>query len=257
MLASLRQLLNYFLKTWLSTLVFPTLWVTGTLDLLEGSGQLCSIWWAQSSSFSLLPFLIRWSDTEGECSVRGLFETLYVCEQVRLGWVVGRCLILLQFAYIVWDGYEPFWTSMWQQSITPHEVIVQKMGGKCPAAYRFVRSKHQLLDQTNDSLAKIQHRMTKYADMQRRHVELSFEDHVCWSLPADFEENQPQVCASWSDSKIGSPLEVLNKVGSLAYRLKLHDRFKIHPTFYVSFLKKFHEVLVDMARQQTQRARND
>ncbi|KAL0315612.1 UNVERIFIED_CONTAM: hypothetical protein Sradi_5439400 [Sesamum radiatum] len=46
----------------------------------------------------------------------------------------------------------------------------------------------------------------------------------------------------------------MSKVGSLAYRLKLPDRLKIHPNFHVSFLKKFHQHLLDTARQQTQRA---
>ncbi|KAL0452907.1 UNVERIFIED_CONTAM: hypothetical protein Slati_1268800 [Sesamum latifolium] len=54
--------------------------------------------------------------------------------------------------------------------------------------------------------------------------------------------------------KYDGPFEVVSKVGSLAYRLKLPDRWKIHPTFYVSFLKKFHHDLLDTARQQTRRA---
>ncbi|KAL0363845.1 UNVERIFIED_CONTAM: hypothetical protein Sangu_0482100 [Sesamum angustifolium] len=43
-------------------------------------------------------------------------------------------------------------------------------------------------------------------------------------------------------------------MGSLAYWLKLPERLKIHPTFHVSFLKKFHQDLLDAARQQTQHA---
>ncbi|KAK4380948.1 hypothetical protein Sango_3015700 [Sesamum angolense] len=46
----------------------------------------------------------------------------------------------------------------------------------------------------------------------------------------------------------------MSKVGSLAYRLKLPNRLKIHPTFHVSFLKKFHQDLLDRARKQTQHA---
>ncbi|KAK4388148.1 hypothetical protein Sango_2421400 [Sesamum angolense] len=46
----------------------------------------------------------------------------------------------------------------------------------------------------------------------------------------------------------------MSKVGSLAYRLKLSDHLKIHPNFSCKFLKKFHQDLLDAARQQTQRA---
>ncbi|KAL0308934.1 UNVERIFIED_CONTAM: Transposon Ty3-G Gag-Pol polyprotein [Sesamum radiatum] len=52
-----------------------------------------------------------------------------------------------------------------QQPTTPHEISIQKSGGKCPAAYQFARSKQDLLDEAKDSLAKAQHRMKKYADM--------------------------------------------------------------------------------------------
>ncbi|KAK4382004.1 RNA-directed DNA polymerase [Sesamum angolense] len=49
----------------------------------------------------------------------------------------------------------------------PHEISVQKMGGKCPAAYRFARSKQEQLDEAKHSLAKAQCRLKKYADMGR------------------------------------------------------------------------------------------
>lgn len=37
------------------------------------------------------------------------------------------------------------------------------------------------------------------------------------------------------------PFLVVNRVGRVAYLLELPDRFKIHPTLRVSFLRKFHE----------------
>ena len=41
--------------------------------------------------------------------------------------------------------------------------------------------------------------------------------------------------------KYDGPFEIVKKVGAVAYRLKLPERFKVHPTFHVSFLKKFHD----------------
>ncbi|KAH7856309.1 hypothetical protein Vadar_006597 [Vaccinium darrowii] len=47
---------------------------------------------------------------------------------------------------------------------------------------------------------------------------------------------------------------VVKKVGNVAYRLKISDRLKVHPTFHVSFLKPYHEDLVNLGRKQAKRA---
>ncbi|KAK4403129.1 Transposon Ty3-I Gag-Pol polyprotein [Sesamum angolense] len=64
----------------------------------------------------------------------------------------------------------------------PHEISVQKTGGKCPATYRFARSKQEQLDEAKDSLAKAQRRLKKYAEMGRRHVEFGVGDQVLLKL---------------------------------------------------------------------------
>ena len=40
--------------------------------------------------------------------------------------------------------------------------------------------------------------------------------------------------------KYDGPFEVLQMVGQVAYKLKLLDWLKLHPTFHVSFLKLYH-----------------
>ncbi|KAL0336611.1 UNVERIFIED_CONTAM: hypothetical protein Sradi_4873000 [Sesamum radiatum] len=103
----------------------------------------------------------------------------------------------------------------------PHEISIQKTGGKCPAAYRFARSKQELLDEAKDSLAKAQCRLKKYTDMGRRHVEFGVGDQVLLKLT-------PQI---WK---------------------KISSKF-IHRRLIPKYDGPF-EDLLDTARQQTQRA---
>ncbi|KAK4403114.1 Transposon Ty3-I Gag-Pol polyprotein [Sesamum angolense] len=152
-------------------------------------------------------------------------------------------------------GISPFELAYGQQPMTLYEILVQKSSGKCPAAYRFARSKQKLLDEAKDSLAKAPCRMRKYVDMGRRHMEFSVGDQVLLKLtPQIWKKITSKSVHRGLISKYNGPFEVMIKVGSLAYRLKLPDRLKIHPTFHISFLKKFHQDLLDTVRQQTQRA---
>ncbi|MBT1582503.1 hypothetical protein KK473_28330, partial [Klebsiella pneumoniae] len=53
--------------------------------------------------------------------------------------------------------------------------------------------------------------------------------------------------------KYDGPFKVIQKVGNVAYKLKLLERLKVHPTFHVSFLKPYYEDQ-DTARAQKNKA---
>ena len=143
---------------------------------------------------------------------------------------------------------------MGRMPLIPLEVAKQKSQGICPAAYRIARDRTELLEQARDSLAKASRRMKKFADRKRRDLEFAVGDKVMLKLT-------PQIWKKITDKryhkglvqKYDGPFEIVQKVGAVAYKLKLPERFKVHPTFHVSFLKNFYAD-ADGTRQQAVRA---
>lgn len=152
-------------------------------------------------------------------------------------------------------GLSPFELATGQQPLTPHEVARTRTGGRCPAAYRFAREKQELLLEARDSLSKAAKRMKKYADQGRRSLEFQVGDKVLLKLtPQIWKKINAKTRHRGLIPRYDGPFDIVKKVGNVAYRLKLPDRLKVHPTFHVSFLKPFHEDLVNVGRKQAKRA---
>ncbi|KAK4381412.1 hypothetical protein Sango_2970600 [Sesamum angolense] len=101
-----------------------------------------------------------------------------------MNWV--NWLDVAQFSYNLHKSsatsMSPFELAYRQQSLTPHEIPVQKLGERCLVAYQFARSMQELLDEAKDSLAKAQRIMKKYIDMRKRQVEFSVGDQMLLKL---------------------------------------------------------------------------
>jgi hypothetical protein len=152
-------------------------------------------------------------------------------------------------------GMSPSKLVFGQQPLAPHEIAAQKIGGKCPAAYRFARERQELLQQANNSLARVHQRMKKFADAKRWPLEFSVGDKVILKLPTKvLMKFRRGVIHKGLISKYDGPFEVVKRVSKVAYRLKLPERLKVHPTFHVSLRKSHHEDVEEPARNKPKRA---
>ncbi|KAG8366490.1 hypothetical protein BUALT_Bualt17G0085400 [Buddleja alternifolia] len=172
-------------------------------------------------------------------------------------WV--ELLDMAQFCYNLLKssatGISPFELVYGLQPMTHHEIVAKRTGGKSPAAYRFARAKQELLDEAKDSLSKAQRRMTKYANLGRRDVEFSVGENVLLKLtPQIWKKISSKTVHRGLIPKYDGPFEILKKVGNVAYRLRLPDKLRIHPTIHVSFLKKYHKDALKETRKQAARA---
>lgn len=149
----------------------------------------------------------------------------------------------------------PFEVIFGFQPRTPNEVAIQKSGGACPAAYRYAFGRQEMVDEAKASLEKAVWRMKKYADRKRRPLEFEVGDQVLLKLtPQIWKKIKSRKIHKGLVQKYDGPFEIVKKVGNVAYRLKLPDRLKIHPTFHVSFLKPFQPDLLLDGRKQKKRA---
>nr|GMC48698.1 Transposon Tf2-2 polyprotein [Ipomoea batatas] len=93
--------------------------------------------------------------------------------------------------------------------------------------------------------------MKGQTDKGRRDIQFQIGELVMLKLTPQIWKKISSKTVHWSlVPKYDGPFEVMHKVGDVPYRLRLPDRLKIHPTFHVSFLKKFNQEEFDAARQQ-------
>src|SRR5262249_23072265 len=117
-------------------------------------------------------------------------------------------------------GRSPFEVAMGFQPLTPQEVT-RTSDKRCPAAYRFVQERQELLDEAQDSLNKVAKRMKKYADRNRRDLEFQIGDKVMLKLtPQIWKKISSKSAHRGLIPKYDGPFEVMKKVGNVAYRLK-------------------------------------
>ena len=106
-------------------------------------------------------------------------------------------------------------------------------------AREFLADKQQQqLKRLKDNPAQAQNRMKKYADLKRSKRTFQEGDMVYLRMqPYRLAAFGARTCIKLT-TKFYGLFRILQKVGTLAYKLLLPDGVKIHPVFHVSQLKK-------------------
>jgi hypothetical protein len=102
-----------------------------------------------------------------------------------------------------------------------------------------IENQQQVLQILKDNLTMAQNRMKQQADQHRSEISFEVGDWVFLRLQA---YKQMSLKQAKKDNKLSpkyyGPYKVLQKIGTIAYKLELPASSQVHPVFHVSFLKK-------------------
>ncbi|KZV42473.1 peroxidase 64 [Dorcoceras hygrometricum] len=173
--------------------------------------------------------------------------------------VLNRCLesYLRCFAseqprtWAMWIQWAKFWYNTafhTATGMTPFEIVYRR---KAPKVVQFwpqetsvaavaedLADRDELLRQVKYNLQKAQQKMVKQANIHRKDVAYEMGDQVYLKLRPHRQQSVCKRVYQKLAPRFYGPFEVLQRIGAVAYKVRLPPGSKIHPVFHVSCLKR-------------------
>ena len=100
-----------------------------------------------------------------------------------------------------------------------------------------MKERNEMLDMMREHLVQAQNRMKQQVDKKRRMMEYKIGDVVYLRIQPYKLKKLAKIINKKLSPRFYSPYEIVEKVGEVAYKLKLPNYSRVHPIFQVSLLK--------------------
>eukprot|EP00253_Pinus_taeda_P036062 PITA_36062 len=149
----------------------------------------------------------------------------------------GKSVIMVVVDRLTNNENDPIYGTLWYQP--PSITSYLRENSKVQAVEHHIEHQQQVLQLLKDNLVLAQNRMKQQADQHRSERSFDVGD---WVFPRLQPYKQMSLKQAKKDNKLSpkyyGPYKVLQKIGTMAYKLELPAASRLHPVFHVSCLNK-------------------